>query len=162
MKTICATLYFLGFVSLPVLAQTAVSKAKSSTSVEQEIIELERQWAAVIKSQDIAQASRFLSEDYFLAVGVQGALLYIFPRKEWLETLKFYVTESYNIDDIKVHIYGDTAVVVMLFTQKAAWRGQDRSAQFVITDIWVKQKGGWRVAERHSSRPEPQGLIRPK
>src|SRR6266536_3404052 len=157
MKTICATLFLLGFVSLPLLAQTAVSKAKPSTPVEQEIIELERQWAAVIKSQDISAASRLLSEDHFLAIGVQGAPLQIFPRKVWLETLKFYVTESYSIDDIKIHIHGDTAVVVMLFTQKATMRGQDRSAQFVITDIWVKQKGGWRVAERHSSRPELQG-----
>ncbi len=108
MKTICATLFLLGFVSLPLLAQTAVSKAKPSTPVEQEIIELERQWAAVIKSQDISAASRLLSEDYFLAIGVQGAPLQIFPRKVWLETLKFYVTESYSIDDIKVHIHGDT------------------------------------------------------
>ncbi len=67
MKTICATLFLLGFVSLPLLAQTAVSKAKPSTPVEQEIIELERQWAAVIKSQDISAASRLLSEDLFLS-----------------------------------------------------------------------------------------------
>ena len=80
-----------------------------------------------------------------------------------LENLKFYKIESYSIDDIKVNVYGETAVVLMLWTQKAkVGRAQvDRSAQFVLTDIWVKQKDGWRLAERHSSRPEPPPTITP-
>ena len=42
----------------------------------------------------------------------------------------------------------------MLWRQRASLRGADRSAQFTLTDIWVKQANGWRLAERHSSRPE--------
>jgi len=81
MKTICATLFLLGFVSLPLLAQTAESKAKPRTPVEQEIIELERQWAAVIKSQDISAASRLLSEDYFLAIACRERRYKSFQEK---------------------------------------------------------------------------------
>jgi hypothetical protein len=39
--------------------------------------------------------------------------------------------------------------------------GNDRSGTFFITDIWRKTADGWRVAERHSSRPEPATAARP-
>ena len=66
---------------------------------------------------------------------------------------------------MSIGLYGDVAVVLMLITQNATV-GQpprDRSAQFLITDIWVRQKDGWRVTERHSSRPEqpPQATTAP-
>ena len=131
------------------------------TNVESEIVELEKQWATAIQKQDSAQMNRFLADGYFLAIGAQGQPLRIVPREAWLETLKEYRTESFTVDDIRVHTYGTTAIVLMLFTQKATVRGQDRSGQFVITDIWVKQEQGWRVVERHSSRPEPQAIARP-
>jgi ketosteroid isomerase-like protein len=104
---------------------------------------------------------RFLSDGYFLAIGVQGQPLQVVPRQAWLENLKVYVTHSFHVDDMQVHVYGDTAVVLMLATQHATVRGQERSAQFLITDIWVKEAAGWRVAERHSSRPEPPAVVRP-
>ena len=107
--------------------------------------------------------SQFLADSYFLAAAFEGRPLQVVPRERWLENLKFYKIHSHSIDDIKVHVYGDTAVALMLFTQKATvGRAQvDRSAQFLITDIWVKQKVGWRVAERHSSRPEQPPPPRP-
>ena len=134
---------------------------KRPLTVEQEIVELEKQWAGAIQRQDAAAMSNFLAEGYFLAIGAQGGKFKIVPKAAWLETLKAYETKSFTFDDVHVHAYGETAIVVMLFSQQATVRGQDRSAQFVITDIWVKGKNGWRVAERHSSRPEPSVAARP-
>lgn len=133
----------------------------SMTNIDLEIVELERQWATAIQSQDLAQMNRFLSENYFLAIGIQDQPLRILPREAWLETLKEYRTESFKVDDIKVHVYGTVAVVLMMHTQVATVRGQDRSGQFMITDIWHRQEEGWRVVERHSSRPEAQAITRP-
>ena len=131
------------------------------TSAELQITELEKQWNAAIQRQDLAAMDRFLADSYFLAIAVHGSPLQIFPRASWLETLKVYKAESLTFDDIRVHCYGDTAVVLLLYTQKATVRGQDRSGQFVLTDIWVKQNEQWRIAERHSSRPEAQAASRP-
>ena len=128
---------------------------------EQEFIDLETRWARAIQAQDATQMSQFLADSYFLAIGTQGLPLRFMPRAKWLETLPAYKTETFAIDDIHVGIHGSTAIVFMLFTQKATVHGQDRSGQFVLTDIWVRQDEGWRVAERHSSRPEPQVATRP-
>jgi ketosteroid isomerase-like protein len=128
--------------------------------MEREVLEMERQWAQAIQRQDAAAMSRFLADNYFLAIAVQGQPIQLFRRDAWLTTLKDYQTHSFHIDDVQVHVYGAAAVVYMLYSQNATVRGQDRSAQFAITDIWVRQDAGWRVAERHSSRPEPPGAFR--
>jgi ketosteroid isomerase-like protein len=102
---------------------------------EQEIIDLEQRWNHAIQRQDVAQMANFLAPDYFLAIGTQGLLLQIMPKETWLAVLPAYVTETLTFDDLRVHVYGETAVVLMLLTQKAIVRGQDRSGQFVITDV---------------------------
>ena len=128
----------------------------SSKTLQEQIIDLERSFAAAIKTQDTLQTKRFQADSYFLAFAVQGMpSIQIAPRQSWLNLLKDYVTESFTIDDIKVNVYGKTAIAMLLFTQKAIVRGQDRSGQFVITDIWTKGKKGWLITERHSSRPGP-------
>ena len=105
---------------------------------------------------------QFLADSYFLGVAREGRPLDIVPRKDWLNNLKNYKVESFNIDEIKVNVYGKTAVVLMLFTQKALVGRGRRDGQLLITDIWVKQKKGWRVAERHSTLIERPAAVQPK
>lgn len=161
MKAILVLLMLITTASFHSAAQTI--PAKQPDGAAQEIMELEKKWNDAIQRQDLRQMTNFLADSYFLAVAAQGRPLMTAPRERWLENLKFYKIHSYSIDDIKVNVYGDVAVVVMLYTQKATVGRNpvDRSAQFLITDIWVKQKDGWRVAERHSSRPEPASSVLP-
>ncbi|CAN5219551.1 hypothetical protein BH09BAC2_BH09BAC2_10170 [soil metagenome] len=134
----------------------------SSSTDHQVIIDLEKSFASAIQSQDTAQTKKFLSDTYFLTIGVHGIPLQIVLREQWLSGLKDYVTESFSHDDIKVNIYDNTAVAILLFSQKATVRGQNRSGQFMLTDIWIKVGNDWRITERHSSRPENQDIIRPQ
>jgi hypothetical protein len=140
----------------------ALAQQPSSKTLQQEIIALEKSFALAIQTRDTLQTKRFLSDSYFLAIGVQGMPLQIIPREQWLLGLKDYVTETFSIDDIKVNIYGNTAIALLMYSQKATVRGQDRSAQFMLTDIWVKVNKSWMIAERHSSRPEMSAVTRPK
>lgn len=149
-----------GLISAAAFAQQPPTTTAPSDEAQQ-VLERERLWAAAIMSQDPVATAAFLDDGYFLGIAVEGAPLAVVPRAGWLETLKTYRTESFAIDDARVHVYGDTAVVLMLCTQKATVRGQDRSGQFAITDIWIKGPAGWRVAERHSARPEPKPVARP-
>ena len=124
--------------------------------VEAEIRRVEEDWNAAIDRRDVPAMQRFLAPGYFLAIGIEGQPLQIVPRDAWLRSLELYDIQSYSIDDMRIHVYQNTAVVTMLFTQKAVVGPQrrDRSAQFFITDIWVRDGDRWKVAERHSSRPE--------
>ncbi len=139
-----------------------LAQQSSLKTPQEEIIALEKSFAEAIKTQDTVQTKKFQSETYFLSIAVQGMPLQIVPKERWLSGLKDYVTESFSIDDIKVNVYGNTAVAILLYSQKAIVHGQDRSAQFVLTDIWVKENKRWMIVERHSSRPEMPAVTRPK
>ena len=154
-------LFTVIFATITITTMTTAQQQSFKTPQE-EIIDLEKSFAAAIKSQDTTQTKKFQSERYFLAIGVQGMPLQIIPRERWLLALKDYVTESFVIDDINVNVYGNTAVALLMYSQKATVRGQDRSAQFMFTDIWIKGDKGWMIAERHSSRPEMPAVVRPK
>jgi ketosteroid isomerase-like protein len=136
-----------------VLATIANGQNQSSKTSEDEIINLEKSFAEAIKNQDTLQTKMFQSDTYFLAYTVQDMPIQIVSKQSWLTLLKDYVTESFTINDIKVNVYGNTAIAMLIFTQKATIRGQDRSGQFVLTDIWTKGNKGWLITERHSSRP---------
>ena len=133
-------------------ARPAASPAEAADAVRA----AEQEWNAAIDRRDAAAMQGFLAPTYFLAVGVQGRPVQVIPRETWLASLPLYDIRSYSIDDMRVNVYGDVAIVTMLFTQEAVVgpERRDRSAQFFITDVWVRHPEGWRVAERHSSRPE--------
>ena len=138
------------------------AKLPGFKTAQEEIIDLENSFATAIMNQDVEQTKKLQADTYFLAIGVQGMPLQIILREKWLLGLKDYVTESFSIDDIKVNVYGNTAVALLMYSQKATVRGQDRSAQFILTDIWIKEDSDWVIAERHSSRPETTTVVRPK
>jgi ketosteroid isomerase-like protein len=157
--------HLFAFVMVILVSSAAIAQmgaAKTNIAVVQEIIELEKKWSTDIQRQDPALMEKYLAKSYFLAVGTKGRPLQITPRQEWLDNLKIYKLESFNIEDIKVTVYGSTAVVLMLWSQKALVNGGRRDNQSYLTDIWVKQKNGWRVAERHSIRVEQPAAGPPK
>lgn len=145
---------FSVLLAIIIAQNTGYAQQSVANTIQDEIIALEKSFAEAIQVRDTIQTKKLQAETYFLAVGVKDQPLRIIPRNRWLQILKNYVVESYSIDDIRVNVYGNTAVALVLFTQKASSGGEDRSAQFILTDIWVKDGNNWLIAERHSSRPE--------
>lgn len=129
--------------------------------VEAQVSALERQWTTAFQQKDIVALEELMADGYQLVIAVQGMPLQVVPRDAWLKSLEAYDISDVHIDHITVRVYGSVAVVVMLWHQFATLEGQDRSAQFMLTDIWVQQEGQWRIVERHSSRPEHPGAARP-
>ena len=60
--------------------------------------------------------------------------------------------ESAVLDNVKVRVYGDTAVVTGRTTNKGKYKGQDISGQYQFTDVFVKQGGRWRAVASHATR----------
>ena len=119
---------------------------------EQTIREREKAWNGAILKADVAAAEPFLSSDYFLAVAVPGKPLLTVARKQWLETLKVYFLEEMKLGEMLVRVYGDVATSSYPYFQKSKPNGPGVSGDFLITDIWVKRDGVWKVAARYSSR----------
>lgn len=59
--------------------------------------------------------------------------------------------KSLKIDQQRIDVYGDTAVVTERFTAVYETNGKPGSEVGRATDVWVKQKGRWMCVAAHSS-----------
>ena len=111
---------------------------------EQEVLHLADAWATAELRGDTAFLETRLSDD-FIGIGPLGFML---TKQEWLARhrsgdLKY---ESFNLDEIKVRVYNDTAILTGRQVQHAAYRGNPLPGQFRTTLVFVQQQGQWRLA----------------
>jgi hypothetical protein len=119
------------------------------------VLAAEDRWLEAILARDAKAAELILHPDYRLIIGIEGHPLRIMPRAQWLAVLPDYRIMDCSVTDRQVSVYGNIAVVILLWSQTATVPGdRNISGHFLITDIWHNSPEGWRVIERHSSRQE--------
>lgn len=104
-------------------------------------------WSEAIRRRDVEAADRILGAEYSLMAPGLGEM----PRAQWLAGLPDYIVHAYAFTDVKVNVYGETAVMRSRYSQSATVFGKDRSGEMLVTDVWVKRAGGWQVVARHTS-----------
>jgi ketosteroid isomerase-like protein len=60
--------------------------------------------------------------------------------------------ESLKFDEIKVHAYGDTAVVTGRSTATGKDNGKEFAGQFRYTRVYVKRQGRWQIVATQATR----------
>ena len=60
---------------------------------------------------------------------------------------------SFRFHDVAVQRFGDVAVVYCRLDWHSTWSGKEWSADFLMTDVWVKRGKQWQIVSRHSSYP---------
>jgi len=138
------TLLFLATLTAHAQAQT-----QSEKGVVEQIRKLDQERIKAQVTADSAALDRIYADD-FIGIGPSGTVR---TKKEVLAdfasgSLKF---QSITTDDVRIRVYGDTAVETGLSTMK----GQD--AEKVVpeenrfTRVWIKQGGKWRLVSNHYS-----------
>ncbi len=110
---------------------------------EQEVVRLADVWATAELRGDTAFLGNILADDF---VGI-GPLGFMLTKQEWLARhqsgdLKY---ESFTLDEVKVRVYNDAAILTGRQAQSATYRGNSIPGQFRITLVFVQQ-GQWRLA----------------
>lgn len=124
----------------------------------QEVVRLAEAWATAELHGDTAFLENALADD-FVGIGPLGFLL---TRQEWLSRhqsgdLKY---ESFSLDEVKVRVYNDAAILIGRQAQKATYRGNSIPGQFRITLVFVQQ-GQWRLTNLQlSSIGQPPNFAR--
>ncbi len=75
----------------------------------------------------------------------------VIRRAEWLATLPDYVVHEWRVQQRQVEVNGEVAAVLQQGFQRATVHGQARDGVFVLSDIWLREGGVWRVWRRHST-----------
>ena len=138
-------------VSVVVLVFGVAILAQTQTeSVEQQLKKLEKEIGHAWAKRDVASYDRILADDYTWT-DFDGI---VWTKAQDLETLKSgeVVNTSYVVDDWKVRVYGNAAVVTGRTTVKETWKGKDVSGQYRYTDTWVKRAGRWQLVASHTSK----------
>lgn len=118
------------------------TKIKPASNTEQELIRLNQELIDALARGDKSVANRIYADD-FVRVTVQGGVL---TKAQVLESLKAPaagVKISYESKDIKVHDYGNVAVLVYLSIRHTDNKGERSDFYYRVTDTFVKSKGRW-------------------
>jgi ketosteroid isomerase-like protein len=122
--------------------------------VEQQIRDLEGRINAAVVSGDLRVFEQLLADD-FTHTNQAG----IFRTKaQWLANHKPgrspYV--AYDVDELKVRVYGDTAVVTARTTPRGQdSRGKPITGQYRYLRVWAKREGEWRAVAFQGTRITP-------
>lgn len=126
-------------------AQTAESSAAQakSGSVEQFLMQMERNWAKAILERNVAKIREIVAADVVLTTP-DGTVQSLDDDLAELQSGAF-TAELYDSFDMKVKLYGDCAVVTGKTKLKGKYNGENVQNQFRWTDTFVKRKGRWQV-----------------
>ena len=132
------------------LAAAVVAKPAASVSPEQAIRQIETDWAAALVKADLAAIDRIEAPDWQLT-DPEGNVNMKADSDADLKSGALKLA-SFKINDLKVRIFGDTAIVHGLETEKSSYKGDDTSGQYRFTDVFVKRGGVWRAVATHVTR----------
>jgi len=113
------------------------------------LLQIEREWCDAVVRKDLAWFETVLADDFAANWGGQ-----VTQRRQLLADLKSgaYTVESMTPGEMKVLVFGQTAVVHGLGTEKSRTRGKDTSGQYRWTDIFEKRDGRWQCVGGYSSK----------
>ncbi len=147
---ILAAVLALAVPSLALCETEKKEKESKADRVEDKIIKMEHDWADALEKSDLATIDRLVDPDWTL-VDPAGALVTKAQSDADIKSGALKI-ESFKIEDLKVKVYGDTAIVWGLETEKSTYKGKDTSGQYRFTDVIVKRHGKWRAVATQVSR----------
>jgi ketosteroid isomerase-like protein len=150
MRNVLAIAIF-GLLSLLVAAgQQGGMGASGTSSVEDQIKKLEQDWAQATIKNGAAAVDQYEADD-IISTDPSGRVTDKAQDKTDLSSgdLKF---QSMELSDLKVHVYGNTAVAAGTNTLKGTYKEQDISGKYRFTDTWVKRSGKWQVVATQGTK----------
>jgi ketosteroid isomerase-like protein len=114
---------------------------KPQTPAEREILSLEEARNQAVLQGDVTALDRMTSDDYTF-ITLRGELRTKSDILKGFASGSFHY-ESRQISDLKVRVYGDTAVVTGRSVQKGMENGKDYSGDYRFTRVYVKEEVRW-------------------
>lgn len=123
--------------------QQPPAPAVPAANVEEEVRAInERRFAAMVK-EDFAELDRLLADDltYIHSSGI------VETKKESIASIATKVLRYVSIQssDVRVRVYGDTAVTTGRVAMSVLARGKELNLQNLFTAVYVRQAGEWRL-----------------
>lgn len=134
---------------LIVMILTAVIANAQAGKVEQEILKLEQQWEDALIKADVAVLEK-LYADGIIYTHTNAATD---DKASYIAKIKSGASKYQSIkrDDIKVRVFGDTAIVTCHWLVHSFGGGKEHHTDARYIHVYVKQKGKWLMAAHQST-----------
>ncbi|MET9834527.1 nuclear transport factor 2 family protein [Streptomyces sp. NPDC006385] len=121
----------------------------TTTLADQAVADFVQEWSTAEDQGDHRALDDLLAQD-FTGVGPRG---FVRSREEWLARYSTGTVRntSFEVSDLRIRCYGETAVVVAAQTQQSVNGEADASGAFRFTLIVVRQDGRLQLAGLHLS-----------
>ena len=118
--------------------------------MEEELLKLEKEFVQAIVRNDADAVESFLTDDWII-IDPDGGII---EKARFLEVIRSGALshESMESSDLRVRLYGSTAIVTGLTSTKGKFMGQDFTSCERATDVFVKQGDRWRCVLTHLTR----------
>ena len=122
----------------------------NKSAAEEELLKVEKEFAETIVNNDLEGLGRVVADDWII-IDPNGEIV---ARARFFEVIKSgsLTHEIMESEDLRVRIYGDSAVVTAVTRTKGKFMGQEFSTQERATDVFVKRGGRWRCVTTHLTR----------
>jgi len=137
------------FVVALVLSLAMLGLARPA-NVEDGLRKLETDRAAAVVKGDVATLEKQTSDDYTL-INAYGQMS---GKSEMVDAFKSGKTKltTDDLSDMKVRVYGNTAVITGKATVKGTMGGKDVDGQILFTRVYVKKGGSWQSVAFQQTR----------
>jgi ketosteroid isomerase-like protein len=133
-----------------VFVVTASLTSVWAEDVQAQLTKLEMDRAVAVVKADIATLDKYTSDDYVL-INMNGRMA---GKSEMIEGFKSGSSKltSEELSDLKVRVYGNTAVVTGKADVKGTLGGADATGQILFTRVYVKKDGRWQSTSLQQTR----------
>jgi ketosteroid isomerase-like protein len=137
---------------LMVLVTAASHSLPQDSRVIEELIRLENEWALAVQQADTAALRLIIADDYFGTTASGG----IQNKQDYLADFISGDRRTFSLttEDLKVRVYGETAVLTHGGRAEGEYRGRSTRGAYRWTHVLVKRDGRWQALANHVTRLE--------
>lgn len=128
------------------------AKKSDTASVEQTLMQMERDWSQAGLKKDAKVFETVMADDW-VGLDFKGNTM---TKAQAIADLKSgeSATQSIELGEMKVRVFGNTAVVTGSDTEKSKYKGKDSSGKYVWMDVFVNRNGRWQAVASESTKVE--------
>jgi ketosteroid isomerase-like protein len=124
--------------------------AVSNTNIEQEIREVNAEWATALAQRDGSALDRIMSNDFVSAYPFEGD-----DKEQYIAAV---VAGDLKVDslvdrDVTLRVSGGTAIIFGSETANWHYKGRDLSGTYRFLRVYSKQDGRWQIVALHLCSP---------
>jgi ketosteroid isomerase-like protein len=110
--------------------------------MEEELVKVAEKFADAIVKNNPEEIRQFVTDDWII-INADGGII---DKERFFEVINSgtLTHEMMESDDMRVRVYGNSAVVSSLTRSKGSFMGQEFTTHERSTDVFVKRDGQWR------------------